>query len=279
VASRSASPTDVGGSILSITGGHSVDLVAFRAMIDDVCLAKGWRHAHAVQPAAQRWIDSDTPFDAILCHDIPGLFLKRGHAPVASDPPVEVQAAVGRFLESGNGLVILHHALAGWPSWDAWADAIGGRFNYAPGPLHGEQWPSSGTRIATYTARVAAPDHPVCAGLHDFVLTDELYCCPVFEDRVVPLLRSDADFSTEQFISTYEHVVVGEERAPSCAGHPAASNVIAWATSAGRAPIVFIQPGDSAETFGLPEYRNLLGNALAWVTSADGRAWATSRAE
>jgi len=173
--------------------------------------------------------------------------------------------------------VVMHHALAGWPSWDAWADAIGGRFNYAAGPLHVEQWPSSGTRITDYTAHVVAPDHPVCAGLDDFTLRDELYCCPVFEDHIVPLVASDADFSPERFISTYEHVLVGEDQAPSCAGHPAPSNVIAWATSSGATPIVFIQPGDSAETFGLAGYRRLLGNALAWVSSSDARGWAELR--
>jgi type 1 glutamine amidotransferase len=265
-------------SILTITGGHSVDLDAFRAMIDDISAARGWRHAHAVQPSAQRWIDSDTPFDAILCHDVPGLFLKRGEPPRPIDPPPEVQAAVGRFLASGKGLVILHHALAGWPSWDGWADAIGGRFNYAPGPLHGQQWPSSGTRITDYTAQVVAPDHPVCAGVDDFVLHDELYCCPVFENRIVPLVRSDADFAPERFISTYEHVIVGEDQAPSCAGHEPPSNVIAWATSSGPTPIVFVQPGDSAQTFGLQDYRRLLGNALGWVSSAEARSWAQARA-
>jgi len=264
-------------SILSITGGHSVDLVAFREILDDICTTNGWRHAHAVQPAAQRWIDGDTPFDGILCHDIPGLFLKRGEPPRPVDPSVDVQAAVGRFLASGKGLVVMHHALAGWPSWDAWADVIGGRFNYAPGPLHGQPWPSSGTRITDYKAVVVAPDHPVCAGVDDFELHDELYCCPVFEDRIVPLVRSDADFSPERFTSTYEHVLVGEEQAPSSSGHPAASNVIAWATSWGPTPIVFIQPGDSAETFGRDAYRRLVGNALGWVSSAEARDWAASR--
>jgi hypothetical protein len=100
----------------------------------------------------------------------------------------------------------------------------------------------------------------------------------VFENRIVPLVRSDADFAPERFISTYEHVIVGEDQAPSCAGHEPPSNVIAWATSSGPTPIVFVQPGDSAQTFGLQDYRRLLGNALGWVSSAEARSWAQARA-
>ena len=51
------------------------------------------------------------------------------------------------------------------------------------------------------------------------------------------------------FISTYEHVVVGEAEAPDCRDHPPASDLIAWATVAERSPVVYVQPGDSATTF------------------------------
>ena len=94
------------------------------------------------------------------------------------------------MLSAGLGLVMTHHALAGWPAWGGWAEVMGGRFHYAPGRLRGIDWPSSGTRITSYTAQIIEPTHPVCAGLDDFELTDELYCCPVFEGDVVPLIRT-----------------------------------------------------------------------------------------
>jgi uncharacterized protein len=262
---------------LAVTGGHSVDIDAFRAMLDSISNDREWQWAHAVQPSAQRWFNAKSPFDAIVCHDIPGLKLKRGVPPQSFDPDPQVVESMQSLFEAGTGLVILHHALAGWPTWDRWATALGGRFLYAPGELRSNQWPSSGTRITGYTARIETPEHPVVAGVSNFSLTDELYCCPVFESEIVPLISSDADFSPELFISTYEHVIVGEDAAPRCLGHPQPSNLIGWASSAGNSPIVYIQPGDSAATFGLAPYRLLVGNAIEWVSSPQARTWAEAR--
>jgi uncharacterized protein len=264
--------------VLAVTGGHSLDMSAFSAMLNEICSERSWLWSHAVQPAAQGWFTGERPgaWDAVLCHDIPGLYLKRGEPPRPVGPTPEQRDALVGLLEAGQGMVITHHSLAGWPAWDGWATALGGRFNYAPGPLRGVDWPSSGTRIDSYRAIVEPSDHPVCEGLADFELTDELYCCPIFDDEVVPLVRTDAAMEPESFISTYEHVIVGEAEAPRSTGHPQPSTLIAWATAAGNSPIVYIQPGDSAATFGLPMYRRLVANALAWVSSAEAHDWAQS---
>jgi type 1 glutamine amidotransferase len=269
------------GQVLVVTGGHRVDLDAFLDMVAAICDERGWRWAHARQPSAQEWLRPEVAgtWDAILCHDIPGLRLQRGEPPDPRGPDDDVRSALVELLRHGQGLVATHHSLAGWPQWDGWARALGGRFLYAPGRLDGEAWPSSGTRITRYRAQVVEPRHPVCAGVGDFELTDELYICPIFEDRVVPLVRADADFDGRLFVSTYEHVLFGAEAAPDCAHHPRASDVIAWAKAAERSPLVYVQPGDTAETFGLEPYRRLVGNALAWVASPDAKAWARAHAE
>ncbi|MCW2613514.1 MAG: hypothetical protein JWN08_508 [Frankiales bacterium] len=263
--------------VLLLTGGHRVDHDALLAMVGALAAERGWRWAHAVQPTALGWLQPGTPWDVLLCHDLPGLHLRRGEPPAPRGPSAEVAAAITGLLDQGVGLVATHHALAGWPGWDGWADALGGRFLYAPGPLHGDPWPSSGTRITSYTARPVSPEHPVCAGVGELALTDELYCCPVFEDQVVPLLRHDADVDPSRFVSTYEHVLHGEDAAPDCTGHPPASDLVAWATSSGPSPVVYVQPGDSAATFTVPGYRRLVGNAVDWVASEPARTWARAR--
>jgi type 1 glutamine amidotransferase len=265
--------------VLVLTGGHRVDLDALFEMMSAICARRGWRWAHAHQPAAQDWLVPATVgrWDAVLAHDLPGLRLRRGVAPAPEGPQAEVRHALVELLRVGQGIVATHHALAGWPGWEGWAEALGGRFHYAPGRLRGRDWPSSGTRLATHTARVVDPDHPVCAGVEDFTLADELYCCPVFEDEVVPLLRTDAAMAGELFTRTYEHVLVGEAEAPDCRDHPPASDLIGWVTVAERSPVVYVQPGDSAATFALDPYRRLIANALAWVASAEAHRWAAAR--
>ena len=108
---------------------------------------------------------------------------------------------------------------------------LGGGYHYAPAELRGQPWPDSGFRYAQYTARVVDRHHPVCAGLDDFELSDELYCCPVFEDDVLPLVRAEAPDGP--FRETYREVL-GTTGTPGPPWrHPAPSDLIAWAKSAG----------------------------------------------
>jgi len=261
--------------ILAVTGGHRVDLDAFTCMLSGICAERGWVFAHAVQPAAQDWLGPEHrgAFDAIVCHDVPGLVLRRGTAPQPLMPASDVARRLCDLLETGQGFVFLHHALAGWPAWPGWAEVLGGRYHYAPGLLRGSAWPDSGFRYARYTARVVSGGHPVCAGVDDFELDDELYCCPVFDAEVVPLLRADAPDGP--FRETY-YEVLGVARPGPPWTHPPASDLIGWAKSAGRSPVVYLQPGDGPDTFAHPAYRQLVANAVEWVSSSGAHGWAAA---
>ena len=200
----------------------------------------------------------------------------RAPGPSTARPPASAAELRRAAADMVRGSSATHHSLAGWPAWEGWAEA----------------WAVASTarRPGGYVGGLAVVGHPSgelhgpgrrcessgCAGLADFPVSDELYCCPVFEADVVPLLRTDASMDGELFVSTYEHVVMGAERAPNCHDHPPASDLIAWATVAERSPVVYVQPGDSAATFGLGAYRLLLANALSWVASSDAHQWANS---
>ena len=258
-----------GRRILAVTGGHRVDLPGFLEMIHTVCLEQGWTWAHSQQPVADEWLDADTvdQWDAVVFYDLRGLRLQRGQEPVELPHDGRQAERLSRLTELGTGIVALHHSLASWPSWDGWADIVGGRFHYTPGTLHGHGWPSSGTRFTTYTATVTDPDHPVTAGVEDFTLDDELYCCPVFTDEIHPLLRTSDPMDRSTFVSTRDHVVVGEQHARDCTDHPPASDVIGWSRTAGRSRVVYLQPGEDGATFSLPGYRKLIRNAIDWTAA------------
>ena len=264
--------------VLAITGGHRLDLDAFAGMLDAICAERGWVFAHAVQPAAQRWLRPEHrgAFDVLLCHDLPGLALRRGSRPIPVGPDPQVARQVTELLQAGQGVVFLHHALAGWPGWPGWAEVLGGRYHYAPAQLRGQAWPDSGFRYANYTAHVVAPEHPVCAGVSDFRLSDELYCCPIFEADVLPLLRA-VDADPGPFRETLAEVL-GSPPAQPPWQHPPASDLIGWATSTGASPVVYLQPGDGPPTFADETFRRLLANALAWVASPEAHTWAAEQA-
>ena len=264
------------GRLLAITGGHRFDVDAWSSMVDAVCAELGWSWTHAEQPEAQTWLRGEHAgtWDAILLYDLPGLALARGAEPEPLGPDGDVRRGVVELLEAGQGIVATHHALAGWPAWDGWATALGGRFLYAPGRLRGRDWPSSGYRMDSYTVDVVAPGHPVCAGVEPFDLTDELYLCPVFEDEVVPLLATAAELTPQSMTSTYDEVCHGVRHPAD--DHPPGSRLLGWVKPAGRSPLVYLLPGHGPATMAHPSYRRLLANSLAWVASADARAWAAA---
>lgn len=260
-----------GRRVLVVTGGHRVAMPEFLGAVSAICAERGWVWAHVTQPAAQDWLRPAQAgaWDAILLHDIPGLRLKRGVAPEAVGPDPDTAADLVALLERGQGLVVLHHAIAAWPGWEGWAEAIGGRFLYAPGLLRGGELPSSGYRMASHTVQAVDRTHPVTDGVADFSVDDELYFAPVLDDRVHPLLRSDADFSGALFQDTFDEVANGSSTGITCAERGTGSNLVGWASTAGRSPLVYLQPGDGPSTFADPNFRRLLGNALAFVASTD----------
>jgi type 1 glutamine amidotransferase len=266
------------GRILTMTGGHRVAMDEYLAALTAVCAGRGWVWAHATQPSAQDWLDPAYAgsWDALLLHDIPGLQLARGSEPRIIGPSPGVAERVIGLLETGQGLVVLHHAVAAWPGWEGWAEGLGTRFFYRPGTLRGEPCPSSGFRHATFTIQVADPDHPICEGIADFTVSDELYHAPVLPDRIHPILRHDGDREGSAFLDTFDVVTNGESTGVTCATRGQASDIIGWTTTMGRSPVVVLLMGDGPSTFADQMFRRLLSNALAWVASPQAHAEAAA---
>lgn len=245
--------------------GHPFDRTAFDAPFQAM---PGITATMVDQPAAARLMNPDAmaDFDVLVLYDMPGLDFESGEgAPAYRDPPDYLREGLRAVLEAGKGVVALHHALAGWPTWDEYHEWLGGRFLYHPGPVRGADWPDSGYRHdVAYRAEVVA-DHPVTTGLPPhFDLTDELYLCPVFEGDVTPLLRSSATFTRDHFWSA-DLATRGQMFANQGWEHPPGSNLIGWAKQALASRLVYLQPGDGPSAYENPHVRRLLENAIRWV--------------
>jgi type 1 glutamine amidotransferase len=259
--------------LLTIARGHPYEREAFASLFEglddyDVC--------HVEQPVAQHCLGPQAArdYDAILCYDMPGVDFTAVDSPRLVPPDPDFTANYLAMLDAGVGMVFMHHALAAWPAWPQYAEIIGGRFHYRPAQLRAQAWPDSGyCHQVTHTVSKVGT-HPVTEGIPDsFSITDELYLCPVFEDDVIPLLRSDYNYSDENFYSAAK-AVAGQMNTREGWSHPPGSNLVGWVKRWGNSPIVYLQGGDDAMAMANEHQRRLVHNAVRWVSSEAARSWA-----
>lgn len=262
--------------ILLITKGHPYQRDALASLFDGLA---GVNWTQVENPAAQVFFDPQlaSAYDAFVFYDIPGMTFGPG-GPKSWLPSREVIENLTTSLERGLGIVFLHHAIAGWPAWPEYAEIIGGRFLYLPGELRGRECQDSGYRHkVTYAAEIVA-DHPVTAGVErKFEITDELYLYEVFEDSVVPLVRSDYAFVRDNFYSAAAAVREGKLFTNDGWQHAPGSNLVGWAKHYRNSPIVFLQFGDDPVAYANTQFQKLLGNAIHWVSGDEAKAWARER--
>jgi type 1 glutamine amidotransferase len=261
-------------NVLVAAKGHPYLRDSFMAMFDAL---PGVACTLVEQPAVQRLMTPEgmAGFDALVLYDMPGLDFAAPDPPGYVEPDAAFKAGFLRLLDERIGVVALHHAIAGWPAWDDYAELLGGRFLYKPGPLRGVEGPDSGYRHdVRHRASVLDPGHPVVAGLPEtFELNDELYLGEVFEDLVTPLLASDAAFTRDNFYSATQ-AVGGRMFSNEGWEHGPGSRLIGWTKRARNSPLVYLQPGDGPPTYENPHYRRLIENAIRWVASPEAKAWA-----
>ncbi|MGE3588818.1 MAG: ThuA domain-containing protein [Ilumatobacteraceae bacterium] len=254
---------------LVVTGGHPFEAEPFFAVFD------------ALDGVA--WHASGSPeagHDVVVFYDMPGIRFTRADPPAELlEPTAEQRGVFDQLTSDGTGLVFLHHAIAGWPAWDGYAELIGGRFHYKPARLAGVQYPDSGYRFdVRHEVEVLDPDHPVCAGLGPrFTITDELYCFPVVDTSITPLMRTTFDTTDcGQFYSA-DLAIRGERHSNRGWNHPPGSDLVAWTKQVGRSRLVYIQFGDGPETYADPSYRRVLQNAIHWTAPSETSPSQTGR--
>ncbi len=203
--------------VLVVTGGHD-HAASFYGVFE------GWREARVnvdPHPVAFR-SDLRKYYDVVVLYDT-----------IQTTGLSEQQRAnLQAFVESGKGLVVLHHALADFQDWEWWwKDVVGGRY-----VLKGEGASSYKHDVEL----VATPrgGHPITKGLAQMRVLDETYKNVWHRPDAQVLLTTDETTSDPD---------------------------IAWISPYAKSRVVVIALGHGRETHEMPWYRTLVRHAVVWT--------------
>jgi type 1 glutamine amidotransferase len=145
------------------------------------------------------------------------------------------------FAEAGKGIVVLHHAIASYQSWDWWwKDLVGGRYLL-------KDEPSLNMKGSTYLHDVdlqiePSGKHPVLKGITSAWMRDETYKGMWRGPGIQTILTTK---------------------------HPTSDEPLAWISPYAQSRVVYIQLGHGRDAHENPWYRRLVSNAILWSASRE----------
>lgn len=144
-----------------------------------------------------------------------------------------------KYLESGKGLIILHHAIANYQDWPEYEKILGGRYYLQKKVVDGvEKARSIYKHGVKFTVKIADDKHPITQGLQDFTIIDETY--NLYD------------------VSPDNHILLTTDE-------PTSHKYIGWARTYKNARVVYIQLGHDRFAYENKNYRNLLSRSILWV--------------
>jgi type 1 glutamine amidotransferase len=148
------------------------------------------------------------------------------------------------LFDKGIGLVVLHHALVSYQHWPDFERIIGGRYPEADGKS-GVVTPEVGYQHdVDIPVAIVSPEHPVVAGLNNFVIHDEIYWGFRVGPDITPLLTTT---------------------------HAKSGKPLAWARTEKKSRVVCIQLGHGPEAFEDSNYRRSLAQSIHWAANSPSR--------
>jgi type 1 glutamine amidotransferase len=203
---------------LLITGGHDHETTFYSTFDGYKDLA--WTPVASSAAAFQR--DFRARCDVLVLYDF------------TRDLDETARKNLREFVESGKGVVVLHHALLSYQAWPWWyREVVGGSYRLAP---DGKLPPS--TYKPEQQMFVTPNEHPITAGIAPFRLTDETYKRMWISPDVRPLLTTD---------------------------NPNSDSTIAWVSPYPKSRVVYVQLGHGRGSFFHPSYRAIVHNAILWT--------------
>ena len=134
-------------------------------------------------------------------------------------------------------MVFMHHALVSYQDWPEFTNIIGGKYihpNYTDDPSLASDY-----RHDIWLHVQVNQDHPITQGIEDFDIYDEGYMKLIVSSNVTPILTTTHEYCDEN---------------------------IGWVHQVRNARVVYLLPGHAAEGLGHTSYRQIIANAIQWVS-------------
>jgi len=208
--------------MLVVTGGHSYP-VSFYRLLDSLPQVV-WTHTTSHEQAFAKPLEKN--YDLVLLHDM------------SNQTSEQTRTRLKAFVESGKGVISLHHAIVDYTDWPWWyEEVIGGKyFEQAVQGHSASQYKDDQEFLIKPVA--GAESHPVLRGVGPLWVFDEMYRNMWISDKVKVLMETDASDNDRPV------VYVGPYS---------------------EARILYIQLGHSDHTMNHPGFRRLMQNAVQWV--------------
>jgi hypothetical protein len=151
--------------------------------------------------------------------------------------------AMEQLGETGQGILVLHHAITAFPQWEFWSALAG--IPHARRELSLEKVTAAiadGTAaLDTLRIEISDPDHPIIHGLSAWSMRSETWGSLVGD----PMPEC--------------HVVLTTD-------HPkSALKAMAWTHEFRKARVFCLQPGHDKNSFADPSFRRVLSRGIQWV--------------
>jgi type 1 glutamine amidotransferase len=209
-------------NVAVVTGGHSYDVPnfhrLFRAMDGLDCYVQ---HMDDLTSSPEEVRDS---YDAVV------FYTMMMEEPVDKGQPWYAgapRAALERLTETGQGIVLLHHAIVAYPRWDHWRRLAG--IDEFQNEYHFDE---------TVLVHVADADHPITRGLADWEMVDETYDMAEPGPGCRVLLTTD---------------------------HPRSMRALAWAREQGASRVFCLQCGHDNQAWANESFRTVLRRGICWA--------------
>lgn len=208
-------------TVAVITGGHSYDVPNFHRF---------FRNLAGVDAYIQHLDDFATSTDAVRdSYDVLLFYIMMMEGPTDALPGFrgKPRRVLERLAQTGQGIVVMHHALLAYPEWPAWNALVGIGDRKLHGYSHDE----------TLAIQVVDSTHPITQGLQDWTLVDETYA----------MADADAD---NQLLLTVDHAD--------------SMRTIAWARTYGQSRIFCLQLGHDNQAWADQNFQTLVRQGIAW---------------